>query len=470
MDKNGLTYKIFQIAIPSIIGFVGLTLFEVVDIYWLGKLNSKAVAAAGACAFIEWILYAMMRLFNTGCDTLVAQAIGAKKENEKFDIIREAAFLSLVFSFIVFILFYPIKGYLFLLMGLDQETQIYAVAYFSILLTGVPVIFLLDLLGRIFNAHGDTKTSTLILLFVLFINLVLDPFLIFGWGGFPVLGIRGAAIASVFSMSIGIILRVYILRRKKYIPPLLSFSRISFKYLTRFLKIGIPSCVTNMIWSAVYPMLAVIVTKFGMAPLAALNICHRIEGIPYFFALGFSISMSTLVGQHYGAGNYKEVGRIVKRGGFLIVGLLVPVSLLYILIPEQLIMLLNKDEEIIKHGADYLRIIGYCEIFLGLEVAMEGAFNGLGYTRPYLLIRGPLTLLRIPMAWYLAIYLGMGTVGIWWSISLTTGLKGILMVISFFKRYGLTFRDAFSRQCIMEVPKRDQDLLTYHSFLSSFQR
>jgi len=141
--------------------------------------------------------------------------------------------------------------------------------------------------------------------------------------------------------------------------------------------------------------------------------------------------MSTLVGQSYGAGNYKEVGKIVKRGGFLIGGLLIPVSILFILIPEQLIMLLNKDAEIIKHGADYLRIIGYCEIFLGLEVAMEGAFNGLGNTRPYMLIRGPLTLLRVPIAWYLALYLKMGTPGIWWAISLTTGLKGILMVTSF---------------------------------------
>jgi len=431
VDKNGLTYKIFQIAIPSIIGFIGLTLFEVVDIYWLGKLNSKAVAAAGACAFIEWILYALMRLFNTGCDTLVAQAIGAKKENEKFDVIREAALLCLVFSFLVILVFYPIKGYLFALMGLDLETQRYAIDYFSILLKGVPVIFFLDLLGRIFNAHGDTKSSTLILLFILIINLILDPFLIFGWGGFPTLGIKGAAIASIFSMSIGIILRIYILRRKKYIPPLKDFLKVSHVYLSKFLKIGIPACVTNVIWSAVYPMLAVIVTKFGMAPLAALNICHRIEGIPYFFALGFSISMSTLVGQSYGAGNYKEVGKIVKRGGFLIGGLLIPVSILFILIPEQLIMLLNKDAEIIKHGADYLRIIGYCEIFLGLEVAMEGAFNGLGNTRPYMLIRGPLTLLRVPIAWYLALYLKMGTPGIWWAISLTTGLKGILMVTSF---------------------------------------
>ena len=443
MDKNGLTYKIFQIAIPSIIGFVGLTLFEVVDIYWLGKLNSKAVAAAGACAFIEWILYALMRLFNTGCDTLVAQAIGAQKESEKFDIIREATFLCLMFSFVVILVFYPVKGYLFALMGLDLETQIYAIDYFSILLKGVPVIFFLDLLGRIFNAHGDTKSSTLILLFILIINLILDPFLIFGWGGFPRLGIKGAAVASIFSMSVGIILRIYVLRRKKYIPPLVDFLKVSHAYLSQFLKIGIPSCVTNVVWSAVYPMLAVIVTKFGMAPLAALNICHRIEGIPYLFALGFSISMSTLVGQAYGAGNYKDVGRIVKRGGLLIGGLLVPVSIIFILIPEQLVMLLNKDAEIIKHGADYLRIIGYCEIFLGLEVAMEGAFNGLGITRPYMLIRGPLTLLRVPIAWYLTIYLKMGTTGIWWAISLTTGLKGILMVISFIllNKRRLIFRD-----------------------------
>ena len=429
--KEGLTKKIFKIAIPSIIGFLGLTFFETVDIFWIGKLNSKAVAACAAASFMEWMLYALMNLSNTGCATIVSQFIGAKKNNEKFEVIKEATQLCLIFSIIIIAILYFIIDDIFWAMGLDSTTHHYAISYFRILLIGFPGLYLLNLLGNIFNAHGDTKTSTIILLSILLINLVLDPLLIFGYYGFPKMGIQGAATATVISVVLGLIVRFYILRRKNYIPPLKSFFTLSFNYFKRLIKIGFPTTTTHFAWSMVYPLLTRIITVFGMAPLAALNICHRIEGIPYFFSVGFSIALSTLIGQYYGKGNIREVKKIFKRGVVLITLLMTPVSLAFIFIPETLISLINQDPELIAHGKVYLRIIGYLELFLGWEVAIEGAFNGLGNTKAYMFLCVPLTLSRVPLAWLFGIYLKMGTIGIWWAISITTGIKGVLMLVTF---------------------------------------
>jgi putative MATE family efflux protein len=425
-----LNRQIFNIAIPSIVGFLGLILFESADVYWVGKLGSKAVAAMGAAFFLEWLLYALMNLSITGCGTLVAQFIGAKSE-ERFHVIRESFWLSLIISGIIMAFLFFFAPLLFRFMGLDQETLTLAMEYFLIFTIGFPVLYLYTLQGHIFNAYGDTRTKTYIMLGILLLNIVLDPFLIFGWLFFPELGMRGAAMATVFSEIIGLFINTIILRKNDYIAPLYSFLKFSTRHIKHILRIGIPAATTNAVWTIVFPILTSIITRFGMEPLAGLNIANRLEGFPYFFAVGFSIAIATLVGQSYGKGDKEQVWQIVKRGTILITIILVPVSLVFILVPEFLVGILSNDPLVIMEGARYLRIVGYFELFLGWQLVIEGAFNGLGNTRPYMLISVPLTLVRIPLAYWMAISLNMGITGVWWAISITTLLKGIILVILF---------------------------------------
>jgi len=425
-----LNRQIFNIAIPSIIGFLGLILFESADVYWVGKLGSKAVAAMGAAFFLEWLLYALMNLSTTGCGALVAQFIGAKSE-ERFHVIRESFWLSLILAVILMGFLWFGAPYLFKFMGLDPETLKLAMEYFRVFTIGFPVLYLYTLQGYVFNAYGDTRTKTFIMLGIILLNIILDPFLIFGWYFFPELGMQGAAIATIFSEIIGLIINTIVLRRNNYITPLFSFLEISTRHLKHILKIGLPAATTNVTWTIVFPLLTVIITRFGMEPLAGLNIANRLEGFPYFFSIGFSIAIATLVGQSYGKGDFEQVWLIVKRGILLISMILLPVSLVFILIPEVLIAILSNDPLVIIEGAKYLKIVGYFELFLGWQLVIEGAFNGLGNTRPYMLISVPLTLVRIPLAYWMAISLNMGIEGVWWAISLTTLLKGVVLAIIF---------------------------------------
>jgi len=264
--------------------------------------------------------------------------------------------------------------------------------------------------------------------------MILDPILIFGKLGFPVMGVRGAAIATVFSEFIGFFFYVIYLRKKQYIGEISSFIIVSTKHLKEIFRIGVPSAVTNVVWSLVFPLLAAVITKFGMAPLAGMNIANRIEGIPYFTSIGFSIAMSALVGRSFGSGDLALVNKLVLRGIILITLILLPVALAFIIFPETLIGILNSDPMIIKHGSQYLRIVGYLEIFLGWEIVFEGAFNGLGDTRPYMFVRVPLTLARVPLAYLFAFTFNMGITGVWWAISITTFVKGLSLGLLYFKR------------------------------------
>ena len=425
-----LNRRIFQVAVPSIVGFLGLILFETADIYWVGRLGSNAVAAVGAAAFLEWLVYDLMTITSTGCATLVAQFHGAGSD-EGLDVVRESFWLSLLVSCLLMVVLFLATPAIFTFMGLRGEIHQLAMDYFMVFIIGFPVLYIMMIQGQVLVSCGGAKSRTVVMLSIVALNIVLDPFLILGWGIFPRLGVSGAAIATVSSQIVGVVVYHLILTRRGHVPRLASLSKLSTKYVRKILSIGLPTAATNVVWTIVFPLLTPIVTTFGMAPLAGMSIATRIEGFPFYFGLGFSIAIATLVAQSYGRGDKAEVRKIARRGTLLITLVLVPVSLAFIFMPTQLVGILSNDPEVIAEGAEYLRIVGYFELFMGWELVLEGAFNGLGNTQPYMWIRVPLTLARIPLAYLFAINLEMGVSGVWWAISITTLLKGVLVPIAF---------------------------------------
>lgn len=431
LDNETIIRKIFNIALPSVMGFLVYILLETVDIFWIGKIDSKAIAAVGAASFLLWLIYSLMNMTNVGCSTLMSQYIGANDSRSKFEVFRESFWSSLFFSFLYMIIMGFGADSFLRWMGLDSQTLIFAKEYYYVFVFGFPILYISALIHRVFMAHGDAKRGTLINVLVVVLNIFLDPLFIFGYGFFPKMGIMGAALATVLSQFIGLFVFYYYARKHNYIQPAKDLFSVKMEHLKDILSVGLPSATTNAIWTAVFPMLSVIITQFGMLPLAGLNIGNRIEGFPYFFGVGFSFAISTLVGQYYGAKKREEIGKIVRTGIVLITVILLPMCAAFIFIPEKLVMLINSDPEVIKHSADYLRIVGFFEIFLGWELVFEGAFNGLGNTKTYMLIRVPLTLLRVPLAYFFAITLGIGVTGVWWAVSLTTFMKGTLLAFAF---------------------------------------
>ncbi len=429
MEKLGR--RILKVSIPAILGFMGLIIFEIVDVFWIGKIGSKAIAAVGAASFIIWTIYALQNLTHIGCATLMSQCYGAGKIKEAHRVAAETFWLSIIFILIMMGVLFLSYEKIFFLMGLDEETLNFAGQYFSVWLCGLPVIYLFSLQGQIFSAYSDTVNMMVTLAISLLINIVLDPILMFGYLGCPALGIKGAALATIVSSVIGLLIRHRIMRDKNCIGRWRSYFVVPQIYLRRILSIGLPTAVNSASWTLTYPFLSTIITKFGMLPLAALNLGHRIEGVPYFIGMGFQISLASIIGQLYGQGKKSDIQATMIMGLKIITLILLPVSLIFVLIPEQLISLVNSDPEVVEYAAEYLRIIGIFEIFMGWELLIEGAFNGIGNTRVYMRIVTPITISRIPLSYFFAITMNLGVSGIWWVISCTTFLKGTLLFWAF---------------------------------------
>lgn len=424
---------ILRIALPAAAGLFGLFLFEFVDIFWIAKLGSDATAGLAAAGFIQWVVFSLMSVTSSGASALIAQARGQGNRLRIFQIAHESVQLSCMVSVVISVIL-VLFGEIFLTwMGLEPQAFLAGQDYLKVFAWGNLAYYVFHIFGYIFNAHGDTKTAVSLLGITLLLNAVLDPLLIFGWGPFPEWGVFGASVASCLSCVVGCWLSFYYLHRRNYVDVWPHFFIPSRQFYKDLLQIGIPTALSRVIKSVVYPLLTAVITRFGMVALAGLTISNRIENLAYFTACGFSIAMTTMVGHATGGGDLHAVRSITYRGLRLITFVLLPFSCLFVFAPRFLMELVTKDASVVEEGIKYLVIVGSLEIFLGWEMIFEGSFGGIGRTFHYMWISLPLTLSRFPLAYLCVVHWGMGITSIWWVIALTTVVKGLVMGLVFFK-------------------------------------
>lgn len=428
---NATRRELLRIALPAIAGFLSLILYQFVDIFWIAKLGTDAVAGAASSDYWMWAVQAVMETTTIGCATMVSQSLGAGDPAGARDAAREAAQASLLISIVVAGVGLWFGESLLRWMGLSPAALDAGWTYFRILLLNLPVLHLILLGNQIFNANSDTKTVVIIMGVALTLNACLDPVLMFGWWGLPAMGIRGAAYATIAGWTLGLGLRVAFLRRRGYIPPLREFASVSARHLRNIFRVGVPTAASHLIWTSVFPLLTTIITLFGMAPLAGMTIGHRFESLAYFTCIGFSIATATVVGRRVGAGDFEGAKRAAYESRRLVSYFLIPASILMVAAPEFLVALVSADPAVVSAGAAYLRYVGLLEIFLGWEMVFEGGFSGLGNTRPYMAVSIPLTLGRYPAAWLLVRKFGFGVESVYACIAVSTLLKGVAMAWMF---------------------------------------
>jgi putative MATE family efflux protein len=263
----------------------------------------------------------------------------------------------------------------------------------------------------------------------LVLNAVLDPILIFGWWGAPEMGVAGAAWATVIARLVFLFWGLWLLKRGTHRIRLTRLLPDSYDWRTYFrvLRIGLPPSVGGVLFAGVYMVLTRAVSGFGDQAIAALRIGHIVEFVNFCTGLGFAAAATTLVGQNLGAGRPDRAERSMRRILLVLSAIVGAVTVSFFVVPQWIVRFFSSDPAVIAHGARYLLILGVSQVFMVVEVAVVGGFAGAGDTLPPTVVTVPLTLARIPLAWLLAYTLSIGVEGVWWSISGTTVLKGILV-------------------------------------------
>lgn len=428
LTEGPILKQLFNLATPIMATSFIQMAYSLINMAWVGRLGSEAVATIGTVGILSWMSASISLLNKVGSEISVGQAIGAKDESaaKKFAShnITIALIISICWGAMLFTFAHPIIG----IYELSDRISGNAVVYLRIISAAMPFIFLSTAFTGIYNAAGRSKIPFYISGAGLIMNMVLDPFFIFVLD----MGTTGAAIATWISQAFVFSLFVYQLKYKKSLLGGFKFiTRLQKDVSLRVFKLGVPAATLNTLFAFVNMFLCRLASEQGgHIGLMALTTGGQIEAITWNTSQGFSSALGAFISQNYAAGKNDRVLRSYMATLWMTSVFGSFCSLLFIFFGPELFSVFVPEHNAMLAGGIYLRISGYSQLFMMLEITTQGLFYGTGRTTPPAIISITCNYLRIPLAIVLT-NMGMGVVGIWWAISGTSIAKGIIAAVWF---------------------------------------
>ena len=430
--QGSLNRTILLLAIPMVLEMVLESLFAVVDVFFVGRLGADAVATVGLTESLLTLVFAVAIGLSMSTTAMVARRIGEKDPEGASVAGVQAVILGLAISLVVGVPGFVYAPELLKLMGASPDIVATGSGYARIALGGCGAVMMLFLNNAIFRGAGDAAIAMRLLWISNIINLVLDPCLIFGIGPFPRLGVTGAALATFIGRSLGVLYQFYRLARgTERLASLAHHLGLNLVILWRLIRVSITGILQFSIANTSWIALVRIVSTFGAAALAGYTIAIRILIFVILPSWGLSNAAATLVGQNLGAGKPDRAEASVWRTGFYNMLFLGGVGVLMILFAQPIIRLFTHDPEVIPLAASSLRILSYGNIGYAYGMIMLQAFNGAGDTvTPTWVNLFGFWFLEIPLAYWLAIPMGLRSNGAYFSIVIAEcaiALAGVIL-------------------------------------------
>jgi putative MATE family efflux protein len=431
--SGDLNRAILLLAIPMVLEMVLESLFAIVDMFFVGRIGANAVATVGLTESLLSLVFAVAMGLSLSTTAMVARRIGEKDPEGAAVAGVQAIILGLTVSVVVGVPCLIYAPRLLQLMGASPEIVASGSGYARIALGGSGVVLMLFLNNAIFRGAGDAAIAMRLLWVSNIINLVLDPCLIFGLGPFPRLGVTGAALATLTGRSIGVGYQFYrLLRGTERMRILRRQIRVNFEILWRLVRVSITGILQFAIAHTSWIGLVRIVSIFGAAALAGYTIAIRILIFVILPSWGLSNAAATLVGQNLGAGQPDRAETSVWRTGFYNMLFLGAIGVVMVLFAEPIVGLFTHDAEVLPLAASCLRILSYGNIGYAYGMVMLQAFNGAGDTiTPTWVNLFGFWFLEIPLAYWLAIPMGLRSKGVFYSIVVAEGAIAAAGIILF---------------------------------------
>ena len=394
------------------------TLYFLIDLYWVGRLGTAAVAAVGIVGNLTFIVLALTQMLGVGTTAVISHAAGRKDHEQALLLFNQSQVMAIV------------TGVLFLVAGLagrwpyaralsaDAETAALAATYLLWFVPAMALQFLMVAMGSALRAVGNFKTGTVVGSVTVVLNMLLAPVLIFGWGTGRPLGVAGAAISSLVAIVVGNLwLAAYFLPRDAYLRFETADWKPRFDLWKKMLAIGLPAGF-EFAMSALYLVLVYSLARpFGAAAQAGFGIGMRIiqAGFMPVVALGFSVA--PVAGQNFGARHADRVKSTFRGAAWMAAGAMVVFAVACQITPAALVRVFSNDPAVIAVGTEYLRIISWNFVASGLIFVASSMFQAMGNTIPALVASGvriglvtivALILARMPgfqlrWIWYLSV-------------------------------------------------------------------
>ncbi len=426
--------SLISLALPIIFANILQTTYQLIDTFWLGRLGADAVAAVSLSFPVLFLVLSIGSGLTLAGTVMVAQYKGADNQTMVNFSSSQSVFLILLISILLAVISYFSAGPLMTIIGAGPEIYDDSVAYFKVSSFGFVFLFLFFIFQSLMRGIGNVMLPVYIILFTVFLNLVLDPLFIYGYGPIPGYGVAGAAVASIITQGLSAAIGLYILfRGKNGIKIKLSSMYFDMINLKRTFKLGFPASVEQSTRALGMTMMVILVTSFGSEIVAAYGIGARILSFIVIPALGLGIATTSLVGQNIGARKIKRAEQVANLSNKIAFFGLTGFGIILFIFAEPLTaFFIPNDPDVIRDGALFIKIMAPSFGLLGVQQVMNGTFNGAGFTKASMLISIlSLWIVRFPLAYVLSYNTPLSYEGIWWAFPISNLIAAIVAFIYF---------------------------------------
>ena len=362
------------------------TLYYLVDLYWVGSLGKEAVAAVGIAGILTFVVLALQQMLMVGTTALVSHAAGRKDHTAALLIFNQSQVLSSLVGVLLLVAGMGLRSWYARTLAPDPETERLAADYLLWFIPAMALQFAMVAMGSALRGVGNFRPGMVVSTATVVINLVLAPFLIFGWWTGLAFGVAGAAISTLVAVVIGVVwLTSYFLRPDSYLKFMTADWKPRMDIWRQLLGVGLPTGVEFAFLSAYMVIVYAISRPFGAAAQAGFGIGQRIvqSGFMPVVALGFSVA--PVAGQNFGARQPHRVKATFRDAAWMAGGVMLLLALICQLMPHRLIAFFSPDPAVIAVGEEYLRIVSWSFVASGVIFVASSMFQAMGNTVPSLI-------------------------------------------------------------------------------------
>lgn len=408
LSKGDVGKHLYSMALPMTWGILSIMSMNIVDTFYVSQLGTDPLAAMGFTIPISSILLSLAFGIGIGTSSVIALAIGA----QQIALVKRYATQSLVIALVIALSF-AVLGYhymdnIFSLLGAPDSLFPLIHDFMDIWFLGSFVVVIPMVGNSAIRASGNTRIPGLIMISVAIVNIVLDPILIFGLFGFPRMELAGAALATVISYSIALVMGFYFLIYKlNFLSWRASWQNVG-KTWWAILRVGLPATGTNLIAPLSIALTTWLVAQHSTEAVAGFGVASRIESICIVVMIALSSIMGPFVGQNWGAGQVNRVTRALRLSYRFVTWWGLGISLLLAILGTPLVSLFSQDPAVIDSAMWYLWLVPISYLFLGVIMTASSAANGMGNPRPSLIMSFMRLIgLYLPLAFGLDFLIGL---------------------------------------------------------------
>ena len=419
---------LMKMAIPPMLSMLIQSMYNIIDSIFVAKLGEKALTALSLAFPLQNLSLAFSVGLGVAINALIAQNLGAKKNNLANNIASHGIFLSLLHSLLfIFIGVFLIKPF-FSIFTNDPETLNYAITYGSIVITLTFGSIIHITIEKMFQATGNMIIPMFLQVVGAVVNIILDPILIFGINGYLKFGVSGAAIATIIGQISACLLAILLFRKKSFLKLSLTTFNPNLQIIKNIYSIAIPSGVMTALPSILVTLLNGLLTTVNQSAIAFLGIYFKLQSFVYMPANGLIQGMRPLISYNCGAKHFERVKKIIKVSIIVTSVILCSGTLIFMTFPKFILSWFNATSSLLNIGIIGLRIFSICFIVSSVSIVISGTFESLGngkYSLTISLLRQ--LIITVPLAHILLFLIGLN--GVWLSFLIAECIASIVSII-----------------------------------------